>query len=140
MQGINGSFYGTTVTGGVNGRGTVFAISSTGAIQALYSFCTLTNCADGSNPYGNLILATDGNLYGTAPAGGINQAGTVFKFTMKGALTTIYDFCSRPNCADGRAPSGGLVEASDLNFYGMAMVAASILVAAQSSGSHARVI
>jgi uncharacterized repeat protein (TIGR03803 family) len=44
--------------------------------------------------------------------------GTVFKITPGGALTTLYSFCSQPNCTDGANPFGGLVTGADGNFYG----------------------
>jgi len=42
--------------------------------------------------------------------------GTVFKINPEGALT--YSFCSQANCADGEAPNGYLIQATDGNFYG----------------------
>ena len=33
-------------------------------------------------------------------------------------LSTIYNFCSQPGCADGSYPLGRLVQATDGNFYG----------------------
>jgi large repetitive protein len=36
----------------------------------------------------------------------------------KGTLTTLYSFCSQANCTDGSGP-GGLIQASDGNFYGV---------------------
>src|ERR1017187_8322374 len=48
-----------------------------------------------------LVQGTDGNFYGTAAVGGPNNGGTVFKITPGGTLTTLYSFCSEPNCADG---------------------------------------
>jgi uncharacterized repeat protein (TIGR03803 family) len=44
--------------------------------------------------------------------------GTVFKLTPAGALTTIYSFCSQPNCTDGWFPLAELVQGTDGNFYG----------------------
>jgi len=38
--------------------------------------------------------------------------------TPQGALTTLYNFCSQPDCADGYAPAAGLTLGSDGNFYG----------------------
>ena len=54
-------------------------------------------------------------------AGGINgrtSGGTVFKITPSGILTTLYTFCSQSGCTDGGGPAGGLVQATDGNFYG----------------------
>jgi uncharacterized repeat protein (TIGR03803 family) len=128
VQASDGNFYGTTVNGGTSGScppdgcGTVFKITPTGALTTLYSFCSQPNCTDGYPPSG-LVQATDGNFYGTTGYSGANDTcsdgcGTVFRITPSGALTTLYNFCSQPNCTDGYTPSSGLVQASDGNFYG----------------------
>src|SRR5260370_39978777 len=98
---------------------TVAAISSPAQnLKTLLSF----NGTDGAEPTIVLVQGTDGNFYGTTGAGGANNAGTVFKITPAGALTTLYSFCSRPGCTDGTNPplnvNGGLVHATDGNFYG----------------------
>ena len=51
-------------------HGTVFAITPSGSLTTLYSFCSQANCADGAYPYAGLIQATDGNLYGVTKQGG----------------------------------------------------------------------
>ena len=43
----------------------------------LYSFCSLSNCADGADPAG-LIVDTSGNLFCTTTQGG-SVPGTVFE-------------------------------------------------------------
>ncbi len=144
IQGSDGNFYGTTYDGGaganpsngdgVHAGGTVFKITPTGTLTTLHSFCNqtgttsygATTCLDGDKPKGKLIQANDGNFYGTTSDGGANGAGTVFKITPSGELTTLYSFCSQtgPNgsgglvCLDGASPQGGLIQASDGNFYG----------------------
>jgi uncharacterized repeat protein (TIGR03803 family) len=117
IQATDGNFYGTTSSGGTNGDGTVFEITSTGTLTTLYSFCSQTNCADGSGASG-LIQATNGNFYGTTSSGGTNGDGTVFEITSMGALTTLYSFCSQTNCTDGANPVVGVIQATDGNFYG----------------------
>jgi uncharacterized repeat protein (TIGR03803 family) len=116
IQGTDGSFYGTTAEGGTNGYGAVYKLVGK-KLTTLYNFCQLTNCADGNYPYGGLIQATDGNLYGTTGFGGPSE-GTVFQITPEGALTTLYTFCPEPGCADGSGPLGDLLQATDGNFYG----------------------
>ena len=121
VQASDGNFYGTTFERGANGYGTVFKITAAGTLTALYSFCSQTNCADGQYPYAGLVQATDGNFYGSTSAGGggaYHQGGTVFKITPSGSLTTIYNFCSQPNCTDGDSSVARLVQASDGTFYG----------------------
>lgn len=125
VQATDGNFYGTAVVGGKNtctqGCGTIFKITPQGDFSLFYVFCTQPNCADGFYPFAGLVQGTDGNLYGTASAGGANLAtGTIFKITLAGTLTTLYNFCSQPNCADGITPNGGLVQGTDGKFYGMA--------------------
>lgn len=53
---------------------------------------------------------------------GVTGCGTVFKITPSGKLTTLYKFCSKPNCTDGASPEAGLVQATDGNFYGTTYV------------------
>jgi uncharacterized repeat protein (TIGR03803 family) len=120
VQGTNGNFYGTTNYGGYAGQddGTVFEITPAGELTTLYNFCSQTNCTDGAAPFAGLVLATNGNFYGTTYAGGANYGGTVFEITPAGELTTLYSFCSETNCTDGKWPFAGLVQASNGNFYG----------------------
>jgi uncharacterized repeat protein (TIGR03803 family) len=103
IQATDGNFYGTTEFGGANADGTVFKITPAGKLTTLYSFCSPTDCTDGANPYAGVTQATDGNFYGTAPYGGAYGAGTVFKITAGGKLTTLHSFDSD----DGASPYGG---------------------------------
>lgn len=119
IQARNGNLYGTAGAGGTYGQGTVFEITPGGRLTTLHNF----DGADGSGPSLGLVQATDGNFYGTTQQGGANNncpfgCGTVFKMTPKGALKTIYNFCSLSNCTDGSLPISGLVQAPDGNFYG----------------------
>ena len=115
-QGTDGNFYGASSQGGTYGQ--LFGVSPSGTLGQIYGFCFAANCADGGYPYGGLVLGADGNLYGTTSAGGAHGWGTIFKVTTTGALTTLYSFCSAPDCADGASPYAGLVLGTDGNFYG----------------------
>ena len=77
IQASDGNLYGMTNTGGANNVGTVFKITPSGTVTVLHSFAGSTS--DGANPYGDLIQASDGNLYGMTWGGGANNMGTVFK-------------------------------------------------------------
>jgi uncharacterized repeat protein (TIGR03803 family) len=114
----DGTFYGTTGGGGANGLddGTVFKITPKGTLTTLYDFCAQPKCTDGGFPQG-LIQASNGGLFGTTGQGGLNNAGTFFKITPEGILTTLYSFCSQTNCADGALPTL-VVQAINENFYG----------------------
>lgn len=119
VQGLDGNLYGTTSQGGAYGCGTVFAMSTNGTLTTLYSFGVQFECTDGDSPLAGLVQGTDGNLYGTTNHGGsAHGGGTVFKITPQGTLTTLYNFCSQSNCADGVQPDAGLVQGTSGNFYG----------------------
>ncbi len=118
VQGTDGQLYGTTYSGGAYGYGSVFKVSTSGAVTTLYSFCSTGSCTDGANPAGGLLLGTDGNFYGTTLNGGANGLGTVFKVTTTGTLTTLYSFCAQSGCTDGYQPYVGLIQASNGTLYG----------------------
>jgi uncharacterized repeat protein (TIGR03803 family) len=113
VQGRDGNFYGTTSEGGTNGYGTVFKISTNGALTSLYSFTG----PDGYLPTAGLVQGSDGNFYGTTSTGGTNGGyGTVFKISTNGVLTSLYSFSGMSS--DGAVPEAGLVQGRDGSFYG----------------------
>jgi uncharacterized repeat protein (TIGR03803 family) len=116
VQATNGILYGVASQGGSGNGGTVFQMTHDGTITTLYSFCSMTNCADGEDPI-DLIQANDGNLYGVTYSGGSGRAGTVFRLTPGGTFTVLYSFCSQPGCVDGANPNG-VSQATDGNLYG----------------------
>jgi len=108
----DGNFYGTSHSGGTSGLGTVFRMTTAGTVTTLFSF----SGTNGTAPVGPVTQGTDGNLYGTTSAGGdASGDGVVFKLTTAGKITILHTF----NGADGSTPLGGLVQASDGNFYGV---------------------
>ena len=114
----DGILYGTTQKGGARGEGTIFRITPAGAFATLHSFCSAGGCADGANPKAAVIEGADGNLYGTTVDGGAHNGGSIFKTTREGVFTTLYSFCAQSECADGRSPTGSLVQGTDGQFYG----------------------
>ena len=103
VQDADGRLYGTTEAGGQHGKGSVFSTDVTGLDAAvLHEF----NGADGQAPVGRLLLASDGNFYGTTSEGGPGAFGTVFRLTPGGALTTIVAF----DDSNGGSPLSGLIE------------------------------
>ncbi|HXB59983.1 MAG TPA: choice-of-anchor tandem repeat GloVer-containing protein [Candidatus Acidoferrales bacterium] len=102
--------YGTTISGGANGWGAVYAINTDGTCYTnLYSFSD----GDGAAPECALTLA-EGTLYGTTSAGGVNSYGTVFSLSTNGSgFTTIYNFTR----SDEGNPSAGVI-LSGSNLYG----------------------
>jgi uncharacterized repeat protein (TIGR03803 family) len=120
----DGNLYGTTAADVASGLTTVFRVTPAGVMTVLYSYniqnpntpCTPGFPAGGEPwpyPMVPLIQGSDGNLYGTGADVG-PCTGTVFKLTLDGELTVLYEF-SGP---DGTNPWSALVEGSDGNFYG----------------------
>jgi uncharacterized repeat protein (TIGR03803 family) len=138
VQGSDGNFYGTTISGGSDwcghGQpgfcGTIFKVTPQGALTLLYSFCEQPGCAADGFYASGLVRGTDGNFYGTAAYGGNlvscdtvaypynPSCGTVFKVTPTGTLTTLHLFDS----TDGAWPLSGVIQGSDGNFYGTTSV------------------
>jgi uncharacterized repeat protein (TIGR03803 family) len=108
----DGNFYGTTEYGGLYVGGTVYKLTPDGNISTIANF---VNGTTSWGPMGALLQAADGNFYGTTYWGGVNNAGTIYKLAPDGTITTLWSFGSG---ADGEFPKGGLVQASDGNFYG----------------------
>jgi uncharacterized repeat protein (TIGR03803 family) len=120
VAGSGGLLYGTTSLGGTNGgAGTVFSISTNGALNSVYSF---TGGADGSDVFSGLLPDTSGNFYGATPIGGTNDAGVIFKVNTNGVLTVLYTFGKLTNSfgydLDGAGPEGDLIRGKDGALYG----------------------
>ena len=116
VQATDGNLYGTTYLGGADNDGTVFKITPSGTLTTLHSFAGYPT--DGGNPDAGLVLATNGDLYGTTYEGEASDAGAVFKITPGGKLKILYSFCSQINCTDGYFPYAGLIQATNGYFYG----------------------
>jgi uncharacterized repeat protein (TIGR03803 family) len=122
-----GNFYGTTFEGGAYEVGTVFELSRAGAETVLYNF---TGGSDGAAPYANLLPDGEGNLYGTATAGGSTTSacgpfvgcGTVFELNPSGEETVLYAFTG---AADGAVPLSDLLMDSKGDLYGTALAGGS---------------
>jgi uncharacterized repeat protein (TIGR03803 family) len=108
-QAGNGSLYGTASSGGNNGNGTVFQITTKGAFTPLHSFIGTVQI----DPAGTLQMG-GGNLYGTTEYGGAIGEGSVFQVTTNGALTTLYSF----SYGSGANPETGAIQGSDGFLYG----------------------
>jgi uncharacterized repeat protein (TIGR03803 family) len=124
VQGSDGNLYGVNPFGGnlancfEDGCGTVFKITPSGSLTTLYTFCPQSSCPDGGAPFAGLIQANEGNFYGTTLTEGFNSAGTVFRTTPLGVLTTLYNFCASMPCTDGSNPRATLVQHTNGKIYG----------------------
>lgn len=118
MIDVDGTLYGTTVSGGAygcgngQGCGTVFSLDpTTGVETVIHSF---GNGHDGRIPQASLIAA-NGLLYGTTYGGGVIGCGafgcgTVYSIDPStGTETVLYAFCSQQKCSDGANPNASLI-------------------------------
>src|SRR5690348_3369561 len=94
--------------------GVAFVATSVSAhsFKTLYSFCSLSLCADGDNPQGGLLADSQGNLFGTTKNGGAHalnlgdEGGTVFELirpvapAKKWKFMVLYSFCASEGCYD----------------------------------------
>lgn len=93
----NSGFWGTTLSGGSNGDGTIFNISPGNVFQSIFSF----DGTDGADPAASLVQGIDQNFYGTTQTGGTDGNGTIFEITKTGTLTTLHLF----DGLDGSSPT-----------------------------------
>jgi uncharacterized repeat protein (TIGR03803 family) len=113
------TLYGTAVSGGNSGSGTVFALNTDGTgFTILHSFTG----RDGSRPAGELILSGT-MLYGTACQGGTWGNGVVFALRTDGTgFTNLHHFTAIDPSgvnSDGSTPLGGVVLSGN-TLYGTA--------------------
>jgi uncharacterized repeat protein (TIGR03803 family) len=121
-KGRDGNFYGTTRDNGLaakgaphtTGFGTLFKMTSSGSLTTLHYF---GEPPDAENPTHELLLASDGNFYGTTKGGGSAGHGTVFRITPSGKYAIIHSFEKSPN--EGTNPIAPLVEGPDHGLYGV---------------------
>ncbi len=77
--GRDGNFFGTAYSGGRGAGGTIFVVGLDGSGADLHDFNIGT---EGGNPMAKLLLASDGNFYGTTSLGGPFNCGTLFRFSV----------------------------------------------------------
>ncbi len=127
VLGASGAYYGTATTGGANSEGTIFDVTTSGALTVLHTFSA--SATDGEYPTGGLTLGSDGNFYGTTTYGGSTLAttnttanptgeGTIYSMTASGTLTLLHSFGDGTVANDGAYPTGKLVQGSDGTIYG----------------------
>ena len=113
-----GNIYGVTYNGGAHFRGTVFKIPVAGEYSVIHSFAGRSG-KEGAGPAGNLVIGTQGRLYGTTYGGGNTSGwGTVFRIDAEGVFSTLQSFAP-----DGALPRAGLLLLKD-SLYGTSSGAA----------------
>jgi uncharacterized repeat protein (TIGR03803 family) len=93
IPGSHGRLYGTTYFGGDtnlnsgNGYGTLFSITTDGALTSLFRF----NNTNGAGPRVAMTPGFDGNWYGTTYSG-TNNFGTVFRLVLGASTGVVLNF------------------------------------------------
>ena len=116
VQAPNGNFYSTTQDGGTNGEGTVYEVTTSLGVTVLHSFGALFG--DGEYPGAGLLLATDGNYYGSAAEGGTYDDGILFNTTAGGVYTDLYSFNNSSNLLQ-MSPLSPPVQNTNGSMYGV---------------------
>jgi len=105
---------GTIMSGGTPANGVVFAMNADGTDFSIVHNFQFT---DGQRPFGNVLEAANGVLYGMTFDGGAFNTGVIFKVNKDGSdFSTLHSF---PGTENGFHPLGGLIQAADGDLYGM---------------------
>ncbi|MPM06088.1 hypothetical protein SDC9_52383 [bioreactor metagenome] len=113
---VNEKLYGMTKYGGTNNCGILFEYDPASSVFIkLHDFTT----SSGSSPYGSLIEASDGKLYGLTKSGGSHGSGTLFEFDLSDSTYTKKIDFDETNT--GSEPSGSLIQGSNGKLYGLTL-------------------
>jgi uncharacterized repeat protein (TIGR03803 family) len=121
------TLYGTTssveglYSGSPSNGGTIFVLDTSADFFGLYilhEFSADSSAPDGQMPFGTLIRAGDGHLYGTT--GGWPGLGGVFRYRLDGSnlFEVLHVFDASSPDDTGYGPAGALLEGIDGDLYG----------------------
>ncbi len=112
----SGKIYGLTSKGGLNGDGIILEYDP--AQDSLRKVFDFNSPSTGGVPYGTLLEANNGLLYGLASEGGLHGKGVFFEFN---PISRVYSVLKSFNgSTEGSAPRGNLMQASNGKLYGCA--------------------
>ncbi|MDN3658088.1 T9SS type A sorting domain-containing protein [Ferruginibacter paludis] len=116
VQATDGKLYGMTTNGGSNCRGVIFSYTPA---SSTYTKLVDFNGINGAHPYGSLIEASDGKLYGMTTYGGnsdYGEYGVMFSYSpTSSTYIKLLDFTRNT----GGNAYGSLIQASNGKLYGM---------------------
>ncbi len=133
VRGTDGNYYGI---GSGTDHDLILRMTPAGDVAVLHSFdmaqviddggyLMFVN-TDGTSPWG-LVLASDGNFYGTTNEGGVTGSGTIFRISADGAFKVLHTFetedttCHcQPNNGGAFPSPGPLALGKDGALYGIA--------------------
>ncbi len=113
IQADNGKIYGVTSYHGANSKGIIFEYDpATNAYSVKVHF---DGTSKGATPFGGLVEASNGKLYGGTLKGGTNDMGVIYEYDPNtGVFTKKYDFDE----TDGNGLIGALTQSSNGKLYG----------------------
>lgn len=89
VEDAQGNWYGATINDNLN-TNEIFRVDPAGNITTLHTFSRRS--MGGFYTNGRLVLAQNGNLYGTTYSGGRYGDGTLFRMTTDGAFAVLHHF------------------------------------------------
>ena len=114
LQAKDGKIYGTTYEGGAANKGVLFQFDP---LTNDYIVKVDFDGTNGSSPFGELMQANNGKIYGMTREGGATNNGVLFQFDpAKSIYTKKFDF---DGAANGKFPEGGLTPGADGKLYGV---------------------
>ncbi|HEY1662563.1 MAG TPA: choice-of-anchor tandem repeat GloVer-containing protein [Verrucomicrobiae bacterium] len=130
---LGGKLFGTTLAGGTNNSGTLFALNANGGSYTnLHVFGPTVSSTNMDGAGSATVLAVFNNtLYGTTQLGGSGGSGTLFSVSTNGSnFQNLYNFTrissnpllGTPTNIDGGYPQGSLVMSGG-SFYGATSIA-----------------
>lgn len=119
-QNRDGLIYGTAISGGPDGGGIFYSLTTNGDFKILHGFHA---SGDDSGP-GSIVAGKDGNFYGFETRG-------IFKITPGGDFTLLH----RSTPDDGSSMYGAPVEGPDGTFYGVASTGGAIVRTRLNAGT-----
>ncbi len=108
----NGKLYGTLTEGGTSGVGAVYEYDPATNVFTVRKHLTPS---DGGAPKADMVVGSDGMLYGTVSELGAYEGGSVFRFNTS---TNVYTRVGDLEIEKGISPRGELVETTPGKFYG----------------------
>ncbi|HEX7412433.1 MAG TPA: choice-of-anchor tandem repeat GloVer-containing protein [Bacteroidia bacterium] len=119
MQASDGMLYGMTYQGGADSMGILFQYNpATNILIDMLDFDSI----NGKYPFGSLMQASDGMLYGMTEVGGANNYGVLFQYNPATATyIDKFDFAAQ-STPYGSLPLGSLMQANDGMMYGMTII------------------
>ncbi len=112
-QAANGKLYGMTSRGGSNNAGVLFEYDpAANTYGEKYDF----DKTGGDFPFGSLVRATSGKLYGMTSEGGSKNAGVLFEYDPE---TNVYAKKFDFDTINGAFPNGSLIQIANGKLYGM---------------------